>query len=174
VNNNSQPRPPENLVVMGRIVAPFGVKGWVKIEPFTAAAKNLSAYPRWWIGDGTDWEERGVTEARAQGRVVVARIAGCDDRDAAASFTGRQIAVPRAQLPIARANEYYWADLIGLDVVNEAGRDFGKVIRILETGANDVLVVQGERERLIPFIADVIAAIDLQAGLMRVNWDADF
>jgi len=159
---------------MGRIVAPFGVKGWVKIDPYTAAAKNLLAYPKWLIGDGAHWQERKVGEARTQGRMVVARFDGCDDRDAADRFRGKQIAVPREQLPKARPNEYYWADLIGLRVVNEAGRDFGQVVRILETGANDVLVVQGERERLIPFIADAIAAVDLQDGLMRVNWDADF
>jgi len=158
---------------MGRIAALFGVKGWFKVEPF-AAAKNLLAYPEWWIGGGTDWREHAVAEARTQGRIVVARLAGCDDRDAAARFRGKQIAVPRERLPKAQANEYYWADLIGLRVVNEAGRDFGQVLRILETGANDVLVVQGERERLIPFIADVIAAVDLQGGLMRVNWDADY
>ena len=108
------------------------------------------------------------------GDSVVARLAGCGDRDKAAGFRGRQIAVPREQLPKAQPNEYYWADLIGLRVVNEAEQDFGLVVRILETGANDVLVVQGERERLIPFIADVIATVDLQGGLIRVNWDAEF
>lgn len=159
---------------MGRIVAPFGVQGWIRIEPWTAAAKNLLAYPKWWLGDGESWQERTVAEARTQGRGVVARLEGCDDRDTAAGFRGREVAVPREQLPKAQANEYYWADLIGLRVVNEAGRDFGQVVRILETGANDVLVVQGERERLIPFIADVIAAVELQDGLMRVNWDPDF
>ena len=159
---------------MGRIVAPFGVQGWVKVEPLTAAPKNLLAYPEWWIGDGADWQEHAVVEARTQGRIVVARLAGCGDRDKAASFRGRQVAVPREKLPKAQPNEYYWADLIGLKVVNEAGRDFGQVIRILETGANDVLVVQGERERLIPFIAEVIGPVDLQAGMMRVNWDADY
>jgi len=159
---------------MGRIVAPFGVQGWVKVEPLTAAPKNLLAYPQWWIGDGTNWQEHEVAEGRTQGRIVVARLAGCSDRDQAAGFRGTQVAVPREKFPQAQPNEYYWADLIGLRVVNEAGLDFGRVVRILETGANDVLVVQGERERLIPFIADAIAAVDLQDGLMRVNWDADF
>jgi 16S rRNA processing protein RimM len=159
---------------MGRIVAPFGVKGWIKVEPWTAAAQNLLAYPAWWIGEGEDWQERKVGESRTQGRMVVARFDGCADRDAAVALRGKQVAVPRAQLPRPQPNEYYWADLIGLRVVNEAGQDFGQVVRILETGANDVLVVQGGRERLIPFIADTIAAIDLQGGLMRVNWDADY
>ena len=159
---------------MGRIVAPFGVKGWIRIEPWTAAAKNLLAYPKWWVGDADEWQERAVSEGRTQGRMVVARLDGCDDRDAADGLRGRQVTVDRQKLPQAQANEYYWADLIGLSVVNERGRDFGRVVRILETGANDVLVIEGERERLIPFIADVIAAVELQDGLMRVNWDADY
>ena len=159
---------------MGRITAPFGVRGWLKIQPYAAEARNLLAYPAWWVGDGTDWREYAVKEARTQGRAVVARIEGCEDRDAAAALRGREIAVPRADLPAPQPNEYYWADLIGLDVVNGAGQQFGRVTRIMETGANDVLVVQGERERLIPFIADAIAAVDLEAGVVRVNWDADF
>ena len=159
---------------MGRIVAPFGVRGWVKVEIWTAETKSLLAYPKWWVGDGREWQERAVAEARTQGRAIVARLYGCEDRDTAAGLRGREVAVPREQLPQTRANEYYWADLIGLRVVNEAGREFGQVVRILETGANDVLVVQGERERLIPFIEDVIAGVDLQGGLVRVSWDADF
>jgi 16S rRNA processing protein RimM len=159
---------------MGRIVAPFGVRGSLKVEPYTAAANGLLAYPKWWIGDRSGWEQRTVAEARVQGGMVVARIEGCDDRDTAAALRGRSVGVSRPQLPATQANEYYWVDLIGLKVVNESGREFGDVVRILETGANDVLVVQGERERLIPFIAEVIGTIDLQAGRMRVNWDADY
>jgi 16S rRNA processing protein RimM len=159
---------------MGRIAAPFGVKGWVKVQPFTATAKNLLAYATWWVGDGDDWQEFAVSEARAQGRSVVARLEGCEDRDSAFRFRGKEIAVPRARLPKPQPNEYYWADLIGLNVVSKAGQDFGRLISIIETGANDVLVVQGERERLIPFIAEVIGEVDLEAGVMRVNWDADY
>jgi 16S rRNA processing protein RimM len=166
--------PPENLVVLGRIAAPFGVKGWVKVQPFTATAKNLLAYSIWWVGGGDDWQEYAVTEAKAQGRSVVARFEGCEDRDAAFRFRGKKIAVPRARLPKPQPNEYYWADLIGLNVVSKAGEEFGRLIRIIETGANDVLVVQGDRERLIPFIAEVIGDVDLEAGVMRVNWDADY
>ena len=159
---------------MGRVVAPFGVRGWLRIHPFTATVKNLLAYPAWWVGGTNDWQEHAVTEAKTHGRVVIALLEGCADRDAALRLRGREIAVPRAQLPKARADEYYWADLIGLQVVNGAGREFGSIVRVFATGANDVLVVQGERERLIPFIADVIGEVDLEAGRMRVNWDADF
>jgi 16S rRNA processing protein RimM len=159
---------------MGRIVAPFGVRGWLKIHPYSATATSLLAYPAWWVGGGDDWQEHAVREARTHGRAVIAQLEGCGDRDAALQFRGRDIAIPRARLPAAQAGEYYWADLIGLSVVNGAGFDFGKITRVFETGANDVLVVQGERERLIPFIADVIGEVDLEAGSMRVNWDADF
>ena len=159
---------------MGRIVAPFGVRGWLRIHPFTATAKSLLAYPAWWVGGGDDWQERAVAEAKTHGRAVIAQLEGCADRDAALRLRGREVAIPRAQLPKARADEYYWADLIGLSVVNGAGRDLGSIVRVFETGANDVLVVHGERERLIPFIADVIGEVDLEARRMRVNWDADF
>lgn len=159
---------------MGRIVAPFGVQGWVKVEPYTETAAGLLAYPVWWIEDGVAWHEQVLAGGRTHGRVVLARFEGCSDRDRAAGFRGRRVAVPRDELPRAKENEYYWADLVGLRVVNEAGLEFGRVARIMETGANDVLVVEGERERLIPFIADAIAAVDVETGLLRVNWDADY
>lgn len=159
---------------MGRILAPFGVKGWVKVQPNTAAIQNLLAYRTWWIGGESEWREIEVAEAKVQGDVVVARIAGCDDRDAAASFQGKPVVVPRAALPAARNGEYYWADLIGLAVVNTESRALGNVVEVMQTGANDVLVVQGERERLIPFIATVIREVDAVAGVIRVDWGADY
>lgn len=159
---------------MGRIAAPFGVKGWMKVQPFTAATRNLLAYKTWWIGREDGWREITVAEARVQGRAVAARLEGCEDRNAAASLRGYWVAVPREALPRTEGGEYYWADLIGLNVVNAAGQDFGRVTRILQTGANDVLVVEGGRERLIPFIADVIREVDPAAGVIRVEWGADY
>jgi 16S rRNA processing protein RimM len=159
---------------MGRIAAPFGVKGWVKIQPFTARPDGLVAYPRWWIGRDEEWESLEVEQAKAQGGSVVAKFPGCDDRDAALRYRGRQVAVPRDELPVSEANEYYWADLIGLKVVNQASQELGAVVQMIETGANDVLVVQGERERLIPFIAAVVKQVDVAGGSITVDWDADF
>ena len=169
-------KPPEKLVVMGRVSAPFGVRGWVRIQPFTATIDGLTAYGSWWLDCDGEWREYGVEGAQARGSTLVAKFSGCDDRDGALQFRGRQIAVPRAMLPKAAANEFYWADLIGLRVVNEQAQDFGEVIRILETGANEVLVVrkQDGQERLIPFIADAISRVDLDAGVIRVNWGADY
>jgi len=159
---------------MGRIIAPFGVKGWVKVQPNTAAIQNLLAYGTWWVGGEGDWRERAVAEAKVQGRTVVARLTGCDDRDAAALLQGKPVAVPRAALPQARSGEYYWADLIGLTVVNTESRELGSIVGLLQTGANDVLVVQGERERLIPFIATVVREVDLASGMVRVDWGTDY
>jgi len=159
---------------MGRFAAPFGVKGWVKVQPNTAATQNLLAYRTWWVGRKSDWREITVAEAKVQGRAVVARLEGCDDRDAAAALRGLSVAVPRAALPRTLSGEHYWADLIGLAVVNGEGREFGRITGILRTGANDVLVVEGERERLVPFIADVIREVDVPAGVVRVEWGADY
>jgi 16S rRNA processing protein RimM len=165
---------PEKLVTMGRISAPFGVKGWVKVQPNTAATGNLLAYKTWWIGREGGWREIAVAEARVQGRALVARLEGYDARDAAAGLRGTSVAVPRAALPRTQSGEYYWADLIGLAVVNGSAQALGRITGVLQTGANDVLVVAGERERLIPFIAEVIRDVDLAAGVMRVEWGADY
>ena len=160
---------------MGRITAPFGIKGWVRVQPLTAAAKNLLAYSRWWLGHGGEWQEYEVAEGKAHSeKLVVARLAGCEDRDAAAGFRGSDIAVPRSQLPETRPGEYYWADLIGLAVVNTESQELGSIVGVMQTGANDVLVVQGGRERLIPFIAAVIREVDAGAGVVRVDWSAEY
>jgi 16S rRNA processing protein RimM len=104
----------------------------------------------------------------------VARLAGCEEREAAERFRGSEVAVPRSQLPQTQPDEYYWADLLGLTVVNGESQELGSIAGILQTGANDVLVVQGERERLIPFIAAVIRQVDAGAGIVRVDWGADY
>ena len=159
---------------MGRVLAPFGVTGWIRIQSFAAAAENLLAYPTWWLGRESEWRKYRVAGSRVQGHAVVAKLEGCDDRDAAARLRGQEVAVLRDELPKPGTNEYYWTDLIGLNVVNTAGMDFGRLARIVQTGANDVLVVEGARERLIPFLADVIREVDPAAGVIRVDWDADY
>jgi len=159
---------------MGRIAAPFGVKGWVRIQPNTEAPRNLLSYPTLWVGGDGSWRETAVAESKVQGRAVIARLEGCDDREAAAALRGKSVAVPREALPRTQRGEYYWADLIGLRVANTAGQDLGLITGILQTGANDVLVVAGARERLIPFVAAVVREIDPGAGVMRVEWGADY
>jgi 16S rRNA processing protein RimM len=164
---------------MGRISAPFGIKGWVRVTPFTASADGLTNYPVWWLGGAGRWREYDITQSQVQGTDVIAKLAGCDDRDAAAAMKGQPVAVPRDAFPPEAEGEYYWADLIGLGVRNSEGLDFGVVTEMLETGANDVMVVRieggcGETERLIPFIAGVVKRVDIATGVIEVDWGADF
>jgi 16S rRNA processing protein RimM len=162
------------MVVMGRVTAPFGVKGWVKVHPLTAQVATLCDYPVWWLGKAGEWREMPVDEAKASGAMVVAQLAGISDRDGAAALRGWEVAVPRDQLPAPREDEYYWTDLIGLRVVNAAGHEFGHIVRMIGTGANDVLVVKGKKETLIPFIAGVIRKVDFTAGQVEVDWGVDY
>ncbi len=163
---------------MGRVIAPFGVKGWVKIYALTAQLGNLLDYPVWWLGHDGDWREMRVAAAKVHGNRLLAQFAGIDDREAVVALKGLEVAVPREQLPGAAENEFYWADLIGLRVVNTEQHEFGRVVRIMQTGANDVLVVAGEnengRQSLIPFIAGAIKQVDLAAGVISVDWGKDY
>jgi 16S rRNA processing protein RimM len=177
-------KPPERLVGMGRISAPFGIKGWIRVQPFTDTAGGLTNFSTWWLGSAGNWCEHEVEQSQAQGTDVVAKLAGISDRDVAAGFKGQQVAIPREAFPPADKGEFYWADLVGLRVKNTEGLEFGVVTSMLETGANDVMVVQQsavdgesaaeERERLIPFIADVVKRVDIAAGLIEVEWGADY
>ena len=166
------------MVVMGRVTAPFGVKGWCKVYTLTAQPGNLCSYPVWWLRRDGDWREVKVIAAKVQGNTLVAQLAGIETREAAAALRGSEIGVPREQLPDAARDEFYWADLIGLKVVNAEQHEFGRVIRIVQTGANDVLVVadgnEGAREMLIPFIADAIKEVNVAAGLITVDWGRDY
>lgn len=177
---------------MGRIVAPYGVYGWLKVIPDTEAMDGLFDYDTWWLGKGNDWREMVVETAKIHNDVIVVKLEGIDDRDAAFACKGKQVAVPRDALPEPDENEYYWSDLIGLRVTNTQGVDFGLITEVFETGANDVLVVKPEvvkpeiankvadakkekpQERLLPFIDAVVLEVDLKAKTMLVDWDEDF
>ena len=161
---------------MGRVVAPYGVFGWLKIVPDTEEFDGLLDYKTWWLGKDDDWNELTVKEAKTHNDVLVVKLQGIDDRDAAFACKGKQIAVPRALLPKLETEEYYWSDLIGLSVKNQQGVDFGVVTDVFATGANDVVVAKSEDgiERLIPYIASVIIDVSLDTKTMLVDWDADF
>ena len=162
------------MVVIGRITAPYGVKGWVKIHPYTETIEGLTCYAAWWLGKEDEWRNAPVIQARPQGKTLVAKLQGCDDRAAAQMLKNLYIAVQRSDLPAVREGEYYWTDLIGLEVVNLNGEALGVVRELFATGANDVLRVQGERECLIPFIPQVVCQVSLDAALIRVDWELDF
>lgn len=159
---------------MGHVTAPYGVQGWIKVHPYTETDRALTGYATWWLGKNGAYTAYAVEEAKVHGGEVVAKLPGIDDRDAAFSLRGMEVAIPRAELPKAGRNEYYWTDLIGLNVVNTEGVAFGSVKSILATGANDVLVVNGDQERLIPFLKHVIHKVDLERGTIEVEWGADY
>lgn len=163
---------------MGRVVAPYGIKGWIKIQPFTQQPGDLLDYPLWQVGREGAWQSTPVETAKVHGAAVVAKLAGIADREQAAALQGMRIAIAREEFPELAADEIYWADLIGLTVVNVSGAVLGTVSRVLETGANDVLVivdkVDGGHERLLPFIAPVIRQIDAAGGTITVDWGVDY
>ncbi len=163
------------MVVMGKIVAAQGIQGWVKVQTFTEYLDSLLDYETWYVGNEQNWRPLKVLEANLHGKVLVAKLEGIADRTAAEKYKGQLIAVPRAALPEQEEGEYYWSDLIGLAVENLAGEKLGIVDSLLETGANDVLVVKGEHgEMLIPFIASVIQQVSLKEKTIRVDWQADY
>ncbi|TXK95133.1 ribosome maturation factor RimM [Methylococcaceae bacterium HT4] len=165
----------EELVSVGKVSGIFGVRGWIKVYSYTEIRENILTYSPWILRKGKESKSVRVIDGRRHGKTVVACLEGLNDRDEAAELNGWEILINADQLPKARQGEYYWTDLVGLRVMTVDGIDFGTVEQMLETGANDVVVVSGERERLIPFLqGQTIINIDLLAGEMLVDWDADF
>ncbi len=161
-------------VILGRITGIFGVRGWVKVFSYTEPREAILDYGRWLLSKDGGWREAKLAEGKRHGKTVIARIEGVNDRDEAETLIGIDIGVPREELPEAEAGQYYWADLEGLEVVRRDGSCVGTVAELLETGANDVMVVRGEREILIPFVMDrVIVDVDLAEGVITVDWDWD-
>lgn len=167
--------PPRRLVCLGSVVGVWGVEGWLKIHSYTRNRADIFEYGYWLVGPGERPRRYKLESGREQGRGgLVAKLVGLDDRDAAAAEVGSLIQISPEQLPALGEGEYFWHQLTGLVVENLDGKPLGTVAHLFETGANDVLVVAGERERLIPYIPGVIREVDLEAGRMRVDWDEDF
>lgn len=159
-------------IVLGRVSGLHGVRGWVKVFSYTAPRQAVLDYSDCLLNRGGSWEAACIADGRMQNKTIVAHFEGVDDRDAAAALVGAEIGVSREKLPAPEAGRYYWTDLEGLDVVHRDGRRLGRVAYLLETGANDVLVVQGDRETLIPFVPEtVILDVDLKRGVIEVDWE---
>jgi len=164
------------MIQVGKVHGAFGVRGEVKLESFTEPRSAIFRYQPWVLRDarGIEHECEGA-KGRETPKGVVATLPGVEDRDGAEATRGLEVFVPREALPPPRPGEYYWVDLEGLRVRNVEGVDFGVVSHLFSTGANDVLVAQGERERMIPFVVpDYIVSIDFDAALVTVDWDAEF
>jgi 16S rRNA processing protein RimM len=158
-------------IILGHIAGVYGVRGWVRVVSETEPRDNILRYLPWLLNG----VPRQVLEGRQQGKGLIVRLEGCEDRDQAAALVGQAISIYRDQLPAPRADEFYWADLEGLSVETLNGESLGRVSHLFSTGANDVLVIKGERERLVPFVWEaVVKDVDFDAGMLRVDWDPDF
>jgi 16S rRNA processing protein RimM len=155
---------------MGRVAASYGVRGWVKVAPEVGSEEGLTGAKEWWIGV----HAYKVSGARVHGAAVIGKLAGIENREQALALKGSTVAVRREALPEPGEGRYYLADLVGLEVVNEQGENFGVVTRTYSNGAQDVIEVAGERTRLIPWVAAVVKEVDLPRRQVHVEWGADW
>ena len=165
---------PERVTV-GRVSGVYGVRGWLKVRSDCDPGEQLLEYSPWQLDTAAGWSSHALEQGRIHGAGLVVKLAGIDDRDQARSLVGSDIFVARSLLPALAEDEFYWNDLIGLGVVTRDGERLGEVSGLMQTGTNDVLVVSGDRERLIPFIREqVVLAVDPRARCIEVDWDPDF
>jgi len=177
------------IVVMGRVLGPFGVQGWIKVKPLSEAPETLLDYRQWWLTSGKDrddWHEMRVAAARAHNDTLVAQIEGIATREQALIRRGALIGLERSALAKLADGEFYWSDLMGLAVVNRVGMALGKVVDMVDAGVHPVLrviaeggneaekVEQGGIERLIPMVPAYIDSVDLEGGRINVDWQADY
>lgn len=165
---------------MGRVVGPWGVRGWVKVAPYGDAPEGLVAQRTWWVRDeGGTWRSHAVREARVHSGTVIAAIEGYATPESAATLKGREVGVPRSALPKPGKNEVYLADLAGLEVVSASGHALGMVAAVEDYGAHPVLRVRresgkGEEDRLVPFTAPILVAVDLARRRITVDWEPEY
>ena len=161
-------------ITLGKIVGVFGVKGWVKVFSETRPRQQIFKYSPWIIKLNGTISEVEVLDGRQQGKGLIASLKGYADCDAARQLIGAEILIAQDNLPATGIDEYYWSQLTGLSVINLQRTELGEVVNLFETGANDVLVVKGEKERLIPFTKFAVLEVDLDSKNIIVDWDADF
>lgn len=164
-------------LIVGKLNGASGIKGWVKVYSYTDPKENILNYSPWYLKLNGQWQQVSIINGREQGKTVVVQLEGCDDRNTAESYRGVEIAIEQSQLPQLEEGEYYWRDLIGLAVVNLAGEELGTVKKMMETGANDVLVVKtaSKEELLIPYVPEYsVIKVDLESKQITVDWEFDY
>jgi len=162
------------FVNLGRISGLYGVRGWVKVYSHTSPLTNILEYPDWYLNTGNGWQKYQLETGKSHGKGIIAKLNGVGDRDLAAGLINADIAVPRDQLPDIAGPGFYWTDLEGLKVLTTEGAELGVLDHLFETGSNDVMVVKGERQRLVPYMDDVVKSVDLVGGVITVDWDPEF
>lgn len=158
------------MVEMGVVGGAYGLRGWIKVVPWSGERDALVRYPTWWVG-GT---ERDVESARLHGAQVIAKLAGLETPEQARGLKGKRVCVPREKLPEPETGQYYFADLIGMEVVNEQGALLGVVKEMSSHGAQDVMEVAAERTRMLPWVGAVVKRVDLEARRIEVDWGTDW
>ena len=165
----------EEIVVMGKVLVPYGVNGWVKVYSFTEKIESFLTYKKLFLSkDQTTWLEIKPIEIKLHGKTIIAKFSEIADRTQAENYKNYLIGVPKDYLPQLNENQYYWNDLIGFEVLNLQNFSFGLVDTYIETGANDVIVVKGDKERLIPYTSMTVLKIDTIKDKIIVDWDEDF
>jgi len=172
----------DEKVILAKVGAPYGIKGWLKLTPYTDNPEGIFDYESLFVQLNGQWQQLTVSNWRRHNNAIVFKFDQVDDRDKAQLYVNAEIAVLAADLPELADDEFYWRDLIGLSVQNLKGYDMGQVSDLLETGSNDVLVVKakandafGKHERLIPFLTEqVVKEINQQEKLILVDWDPGF
>jgi len=163
----------DEQILLGYISAVHGVKGWVKVHSWTRPMEAILNYQPWLLGDSLKPVE--IVDGRKQGKGLAALLPDVADREQARLLVGTQIFANRDQLPATEEDEYYWADLVGLEVRTLSGAVLGRVETLMETGANDVLVIRGDRQHLVPFVqGQYVKRVDLAGKLIEVDWDPEF
>lgn len=166
---------PSNWVVIGRFGRPHGIKGFVTVHSFTDPRDNILRYTDWHAFINNLWQPIKLLSVETHSKAIIALVEGYPEREQVTRLTNIEIAVQQEQLAELEPGEYYWHQLIGMNVINQKGESFGKVIEIMPTGANDVLVVQGEKKHLIPYLpGQFVIDINNNQQVITVDWDMDF
>ena len=165
----------DRRILLGRVAGDFGVRGELKLLSWTDPRDAIFKYQPWILRSGQAEREVSGVRGRDTGKLLIAAFPGIENREQAEALKGAEIWVSRSQLPAPRPGEYYWVDLEGLAVQTVEGVALGTVSHLFDTGANPVMVISGDRERLVPFVTDqYVQSVDFDAGLIVVDWDPDF
>ena len=160
---------------MAKILSPYGVKGWVKIFSFTEKLDSLLAYKKFFLSkDQKNWLGKEVKEIKLHGKSIIVKFLKIDNRSEAENLKDYLIGVSKDLLPKLNKGQYYWNELIGFEVLNLKNISFGNVDTFIETGANDVIVVMGDKERLIPYTSNTVLKVDTGGEKIIVDWDEEF
>lgn len=161
-------------VIIGNFGKTFGIYGWIKVNSFTIPKNHILGLKPWLMQKDDFWEEFCFADSKENIKNILVKLPNYNSPEVARRLTNIKIGIWRDQLPKLPTDEYYWSDLVGLKVLNLDGADLGIVQELMATGANDVLIIDGDRQRLIPYISTVITKVDLPKKIIHVDWEQDF